>query len=550
VCYVASHAFTLSCCFLHFVQASTLNVAEQVLSCIDILDALISGKYVSGFVEVNAQTTFYMFSMVDAVSGPLMILFIMTVVLWSVPVRGLDINCANVTPPLLLDASTAPFVRILNCSQRIAVTVPCGVDVDHPMVVEVVGGTTVPMLTLSQCEVNGVSGGFAFVALTINGVVMQQNSSETTTPQQSGGPVDAIAPLSATLLGLPRSSAITFVTIRVVGSRLLWVTTPLSSAGQLANFDVDSHIQNVSISVSLSTLVVWSINTDCHLVALRSTISEHVSVSFARSTIAMTMTDYDGTRSCVVSVLSDIADEMHVTIADSAVSITGDELRSAYFLSRFASSAVQVGSFARTSQTVTNTNVTVVARSSFFLVAAPQVNALTLSHSYFAVIGCRVWILFQVVDGTMATSASLFLVFSAAVSNVDVLLEVSGVDVLVIKNTSSLSKDPSPYPYFSMGIIGLVYNANSNMSRSQILILDSVIAIEEVGAHIVALYRPAALFGVDIGIVTVTYSLYLSAATLLTSCSVLIANSSLDVRRSAAEDGDRDAIIYVAPRVQ
>jgi hypothetical protein len=31
-CYVASHAFTLSCCFLHFVQASTLNVASVVLT--------------------------------------------------------------------------------------------------------------------------------------------------------------------------------------------------------------------------------------------------------------------------------------------------------------------------------------------------------------------------------------------------------------------------------------------------------------------------------------------------------------------------------------
>ncbi|CUG75739.1 transmembrane protein, putative, partial [Bodo saltans] len=85
---------------------------------------------------------------------------------------GFDIDCNNITAsPLSLNVTAAPSVRILNCTRRIEVSVPCGMDKDHLMRVEVVGGTMVPVFTLLSCTVHAALS-FSFATLTIRNVLM------------------------------------------------------------------------------------------------------------------------------------------------------------------------------------------------------------------------------------------------------------------------------------------------------------------------------------------------------------------------------------------
>jgi hypothetical protein len=469
------------------------------------------------------------------------------IMMWAL-VMGVDIDCNNLTSPLVLNVTAAPSVRILNCSRRIAVTVPCGEDEERQMTVEVVGGTTVPEFTFRLCVVDGVEGGFAYVMLLLNGVVMQQNniSRGTSMPkQQSGGAIDAVNPLPGTLLPFGPMSALASVAIQVVDSTLLWVTAPTKSGGQLVHSYGADLLRNVNVTVDRSTLVVWSVGASPQLMDFESARSQMIRVTIAHSVVAMTMSDNGGFWRCVVQFVCSAATDVHIDVSHSFVSITGNEGGSAYFISRVAPPASATGRFSYIFQTVSDTNVTAVIGSSFYVVAAPFITTI-FTHSSFAVRRCIADVNLIMVDRSLLSECAVFIVLTGATVNMNVSLEVFNVQAHVVKNMVNLSKPPPGYASFSLGTIGLVNSVNANISQSSTLIKDSIITIEEVGPHVVAPFAPAAFLGV--GVVTVTYSLYFAGAALLSSCSVVMVNSSIHVQRAASDDAS--GVIYVSPLVQ
>lgn len=212
---------------------------------------------------------------------------------------GLDIDCNNPTAsPLSLNVTTAPSVRILNCTQRIAVNVPCGIDKDHLMRVEVVGGTTVPVFDLVSCTVNGALS-FSFATLTVRNVLMS---------------IDPAKALNLQNNSLFSTQSVFTLSINVLNSRLQW------TSGYLIYCDgYSSIILGLNISVTNSFLASGSTEVPMGgAVFLSAANIQSISIAFMNSSISVVQTS-DSARG-IIRVSADNGFGISIEMVDSVVS--------------------------------------------------------------------------------------------------------------------------------------------------------------------------------------------------------------------------------------
>ncbi|CUG80573.1 Hypothetical protein, putative [Bodo saltans] len=194
-----------------------------------------------------------------------------------------DIQCDNASSsstPLTLNATNATnrHFRLLNCTRRTKVSVLCGIDADHPLTIEVVGGTTLPLFTLDGCRgVGGVST-FSDVVLAVSSVVMTLlPGNQLIGASTSFGMENVLTPL----LFYSEASNLYRVSIIVEHSQLQWISTRSSSSqledSVLIGFITDD-VANVSALIRNTSMFLWSNASLASLVAVISLLGGNLSL--------------------------------------------------------------------------------------------------------------------------------------------------------------------------------------------------------------------------------------------------------------------------------
>ncbi|CUG55892.1 GPI-anchored surface protein, putative [Bodo saltans] len=471
----------------------------------------------------------------------------------------LDIDCNNVTSTLVLNVSVAPSVRILNCSQRVVVLVPCGIDADHPMTLEVVGGTTVPQIKVGLCTLDGQFTS-AFIRVTVRDVVMQQDdktisaSTSSSSLQGSGGPMNAVAPLDEAMI-LINTNVLSSFSVTVMNSKLLWTVTTTS---QLMYASCSTAMQAITASVVDSSLIMWSSSyTGVSLISLVSPNCTNINVSVAGSEISMTQSGLPAIFRSLVAVLCHFGNEVYIGISSSMVFISNERSFS-YHVVRLAlpphgvfdDNPFSIAFFSKAIIEVSYTNFTATTEAGFSVISISSTNTTVLSGARLLVSDCHISL--EIVFGSIALTLSdviAFAIFSVAISAANSTMLVESVSMNVVKNVSRLSKSASTYSNYIAGSVALVYNGYTNLTQFRVLIIHSFVTVKEVGVYVIAPLQETSVFAV--AIMTMSYSLYLSASALHSNCSVVIDSSGVRVGRAFEREEDAfDAIIYASPFVK
>lgn len=438
---------------------------------------------------------------------------------------GLDIDCNNITTSQLsLDVTTAPSVRILNCTQRIAVNVPCGIDKDHLMRVEVVGGTTVPVFTLLSCTVNGVQS-FSFATLTIRNVMMSKSAAENELDLQASS-------LFATI-------SVFTLSITVVDSQLQWTSGCL-----ICCKGESSNIRDVNVSVVNSSLMNWNASGEVFggVVLLSAANVQFVGVVVMNSSVSIEQSSDTG--NCLIYVYTDIGESISIALGGVVVSALSEGTGTFYGIS--LRSYGTLGYVDRTNISVFSSTVVATVQTCFVVVAVPFARQLVMSNSRVSIVRCQVVATLSV--GNLSTNdvspPTALLFFGLPLSTERVSLLVLGVNMSVVRNMTGVPRTTTTLVGNTLGCVGLTYFGYANISQSTIEETESNLSIEDVGADVVAPYLPTATLG--FAFVTVTYSVHFSVAALVVNSNITISNCNITVHRAVIDD----SIIVALPGVQ
>ncbi|CUG89006.1 Hypothetical protein, putative [Bodo saltans] len=434
---------------------------------------------------------------------------------------GLDIGCNNITSPsLLLNVTTAPSVRILNCTRRIAVNVTCGMDKDHLMRVEVVGGTTVPVFNLVSCSISGVLS-FSFATLSIRNVTMPT------------GPANALDlqsnPLFSTL-------SVFTLSITVVDSQLQWTSGYLISCN-----GPSSNLRDLNVSIANSSLESRIADASSGGVLFVS-VANIQSIGVVIMSCSIFVAQTSNTAKGMIRLGTDSGDAISIAMIDSVMSVLSEGFGNCNCV--MLTYSQNIGYLSRTSVLVSGSNFTAKSQVGFAVVTIPFQRQLSLTDSRFDIVRCQLGVTLNVIDLSTDLGSPIASPFSCvAISLENIIVTVLGVNMSVVRNITGALRSVSSSGTSILGFIGLTY-FSTNVSMSTVEVTRSTLTIEEVGAELVLPYQPVAVLG--FAFATVSYSLHFSAAASFVKSNITILNSSITALRSVVDD----AVLVASPGVQ
>ncbi|CUG89005.1 membrane-associated protein, putative [Bodo saltans] len=433
-----------------------------------------------------------------------------------------DIQCddaSSSSTPLTLNAMNATnrHFRLMNCTRRIAVSVLCGIDADHPLMVEVVGGTTLPLFTLSgRKEANGESI-FSDVILVVRNVLMAllpgnqfvldgQSSSRST----SFDVENALSPVVFHCVGYQFYR----VSIIVEHSQLQWISTNTSKTPfqntllfGVTTFNT-SGITNVSVIIRNSSMFVWSNTSLVSLVALVSPLGGNLSVVMTEQS-ELHVVHHPAVLVSLDSVVVHFQCEsscafLNVTVSDSIVVL--DSTGIAIVFAEFYSS-VEVATVVDSHITVHDTNFTLKSHITCFITSVSDVVVRRgVSMSLWRVQFSGVLDMSSLAALLLtAKNPSLFVTRITSTTADGLAIHMESVTLAAMKNLShdiqKLLSTSTVFQFSSGGGIGLLCLAGAVVTNAAIFIQNSRAHTQEQGSYILA--RNELLSAVPIGVLGV-----------------------------------------------
>jgi hypothetical protein len=413
---------------------------------------------------------------------PLLLLLLLLLFVGGAPYRVVaaattDIVCDDISSPLaIVSADITPSVRFLNCTRDVMVSVPCGVNVTHPMAVEVSGGTTVPRFTFVGC-----SGAVSFVDVVIRGVMVMPLSDSATDRRVS-------PPLLVT-----RTLTVLRVSVLVLDS-LLVVAGGINGASALIDVDGAAVVSQVNVTIRNSTIYATLLSSSC-IVTLKGVRQDAVWIELQSCMINVTINPAPAASlygyAFVLSIGTDRSEVTHLTLRASFMTVVINAESITYSITEFFHVGPLSGYDGLTSNAsllLEHSHVTVRAGRAFHLVALTG----GLSVVNITADNCTLAASLLLVDASMTTGVQESTVLLASFGRGAVALRVGvavGATTLAVAIDTTQLSAPIVLPLVtaSIGCSSMILVTSSpglpsSVIDSSIVIIESSLRVQMIGA--------------------------------------------------------------------